>query len=162
MNSRISTLIDRQKAVIWAEEYWSGRTYGGTIDSLSGTDAFLRPHPGVHTVAELLSHVVEWRKDNIRKILGDRPEPLRMGDYRDWIPNADLKEKGWETLKGEFYASAEQLCELLQDKEDPFLDESPQGLKGTYHFLLDGLINHDIYHLGQIGLTLKLLALEAR
>src|SRR5690606_40653692 len=86
----------------------------------------------------------------IRTILGDRPVPIRMGAYEDWIPNEDLMEKGWEVLKKEFYGSAEQLCELLRAKDDPFLRESPKGLEETYLFFLDGLINHDIYHLGQI------------
>jgi len=157
MENMITSLIDRQRAVIWAEDYWSGQTYSDMIGDLTQAEAFSRPHPGLHTVAELISHVVEWRKDNIRKILGDRPVPIRMGAYEDWIPNADLMEKGWEVLKKEFYGSAEQLCELLRAKDDPFLRESPKGLEETYLFFLDGLINHDIYHLGQIGVTLKLL-----
>ena len=157
MDNEITNLMDRQRAVIWAEDYWSGETYNDMIGGLTGAEAFLRPHPGLHTVAELISHVLEWRRDNIRKILGDRPHPIRMGAYEDWIPNDDLREKGWEALKREFYGSAEQLCELLRGKDDLFLRESPKGLEETYRFFLDGLINHDIYHLGQIGITLKLL-----
>ena len=161
MENAINILIDRQRALIGAKDYWSGKTYRDMIDGLSSAEAFSRPHPSMHTVAELISHVVEWRKDTIRKILGDRPNPLRMGAKEDWIPNGELRERGWEALKGEFYGSAEQLCELLQDKDDHFLRESPKGLDETYHFLLDGLVNHDIYHLGQIGISLKLLALKA-
>lgn len=157
MNVKINTIIERQRAVISAVDYWAGDAYSSKIDSLTEHEAFRRPVPGVHTVAELLSHVLAWRRDSMAKISGIGPSPLGMDSYEDWIPNEDLMEKGWEHLKQEFYASVNTLCELLAERDDSFLLGRPKGDERSYGFILDGLINHDIYHLGQIGMVLKLI-----
>lgn len=150
-------MIERQRAVMAGKDYWAGDTYRTKIDPLSENEAFHRPIPGLHTVAELLSHVLEWRKDCMGKILGDVPNPLTMDSYENWIPNADLRKRGWENLKQEFYDSAEGLCDLLLERDDAFLQIRPKGGERSYDFILNGLIDHDIYHLGQVGMVLKLI-----
>ena len=46
---------------------------------------------------------------------------------------------------------------LLADKTDAYLEENDYVPSYSYKYLVEGLIHHDIYHLGQIGITLKLL-----
>jgi hypothetical protein len=50
---------------------------------------------------------------------------------------------------------------LLQSKDDQFLDEHYYDIdfKGTYpySFAIEGMLHHDIYHLGQMGLVIKLI-----
>jgi Uncharacterized protein conserved in bacteria len=160
MGAMINTLIDRQKAVIEACDYWVGESFRDKIDKLSEEEAFTRPIPGVHTVAELISHLLEWRKDNIRKLKGLAPKLLSIDATENWIPNDELKKRGWETLKQDFYAGVEELCSLVVRMDDDFLSQCPKGETYTYFSILDGLINHDIYHLGQIGITVKQISLR--
>ncbi len=48
--------------------------------------------------------------------------------------------------------------ELLSEKEDGFLSEEAADRKYNFRHLLHGLIQHDIYHQGQIAFLNKLLA----
>src|SRR5690606_24671202 len=139
----IISLIDRQRAVITAEDFWAGASYRTKLDPLSEADAFHRPVPGMHTVAELLSPVVAWRRDCMHKIVGDRPHPLKVDSLEDWTPNELLRQRGWDTLKQEFYDSADALCALLMDRDDAFLEGRPDGEERSFQFILDGLVDHD-------------------
>lgn len=162
MGTKIKDLINRQMAVIGADNYWVGETFRDKIDKLSEMEAVTRPVPAVHTVAELVSHLLEWRKDNIRKLKGQHPRLRSMDAPENWIANSELETKGWEILKLEFYSGVDELCTLLQERDDDFLEQRPAGDRHTYLTILDGLVNHDIYHLGQIAITIKLLRLGNR
>lgn len=70
-----------------------------------------------------------------------------------------LQKKGWENLKAEFYQSQKELIELIEVENDDFLEkEYSSGY--SFKYLLEGLIHHDLYHLGQIGIVIKFLNLK--
>jgi len=46
----------------------------------------------------------------------------------------------------------------IKDKDDEFLSENVEFRKYNFQVLLNGLIQHDIYHIGQIAYVKKLLA----
>jgi hypothetical protein len=52
----------------------------------------------------------------------------------------------------------EQIINLLRHKDDGFLSEMVDFRKYNFRFLLNGLIQHNIYHLGQIAYVKKLLS----
>ena len=46
---------------------------------------------------------------------------------------------------------------LTQKKDDAFLSEIVPNRKYNFRFLLNGLVQHNIYHLGQVAYLKKLL-----
>lgn len=58
----------------------------------------------MHSVAEIISHLVEWRKEVLSRLQGN-PRGLEMTDAANWRGNAELKEKSWKKLLKEFYNS---------------------------------------------------------
>lgn len=125
------------------------------IESISEEQSFIRPVPELHSVAELVSHILVWRQSVIQKLKGIKPK-LQVNDPLDWRTNNELKNIGWSGLKSELYSTTGELIELIQNKEDGFLDEKDMD-NYPFRYLLEGIIQHDFYHLGQIGITLKLL-----
>jgi hypothetical protein len=51
----------------------------------------------------------------------------------------------------------EKIITILETKEDGFLKEMVPNLDFNFRFLLNGLIQHNIYHLGQVAYIHKLL-----
>ncbi|MBS1574421.1 MAG: hypothetical protein JST09_03875 [Bacteroidetes bacterium] len=49
------------------------------------------------------------------------------------------------------------MIQLIAGKDDSYLDTVFQDTDYNYKYLIEGIILHDIYHLGQIGVTLKLI-----
>lgn len=134
---------------------WFDQSFNEKVSGLSEEEIFQQPHPLLHSVAEHVSHMLEWRKECILRFQGDKRELMGMHD--DWKTNEELKEAGWPQLKDAFNASRIQLIQLIKDKEDDFLNTPFRDTGYNFHYLIEGILQHDIYHLGQIGITLKFI-----
>lgn len=147
--------IIRQLREIETGSLWFDQCLKDKIDTLSDTEAFTRPIPSVHSVAEHISHILEWRKECLLRFQGQRTELMHSPD--DWKDNVELKKVGWANLKNYLYESTVTLINVLQDKDDTYLETVFLDTNYNFHYLIEGIIQHDLYHLGQIGITIKLL-----
>lgn len=158
MENKLITNIVRQFQDVQEQELWLDENFKKKIDRLSEGLAFERPLPELHSVAELISHILVWRKECILKLKGQNSQ-LTMDSPENWLANDVLRRTGWETLKSEFYNSQKEIVELIENETDDYLEK--QHTDGyTFKYLLEGLIHHDLYHLGQIGIVIKFLNLK--
>lgn len=151
----ISQLLDVQEQGKWLEENFKSK-----IEGINEDKVFERPLPELHSIAELVSHVLVWRMESIRKIK-NMDANLTIDSPENWRTNGQLKEVGWLNLKTEFYQSIYTLIEILKDKDDTFLNKKYRD-EYSFKYLIEGLIHHDLYHLGQLGITIKFLNLKGR
>lgn len=152
--------IGRQLSAVHNGQIWAGSTFTKKLDAIAENQVFIRPIPSVHSIAEIMAHIISWRKDAILKIKTGKGE-LTDSHPEVWPSNETLKAIGWGKIREEDRSTLQELLELLDDKDDSFLDElyyDPE-FSGNYpySFVLEGMLHHDIYHLGQIGLVIKLL-----
>jgi len=114
----------------------------------------------MHSAAEIVSHLTLWRKETILKIKTGKGSKTDDSE-ENWLDNDRLRELGWRQLKTDYDNTLTELIALLQSKEDSFLEEQYYDIdfKGEYNysFVIYGMIHHDLYHLGQLGLILKYL-----
>lgn len=148
----------RQLKSIYEEDPWIDESFAKKLKELSEEEAFRQPIPGVHSVAEVLSHLIEWRKELIYRF--ESGEAPRMFDHSEnnWYGNEELSKKGWDNLKQQFEDSQHQLIKLWSGKEDSFLSTKYQE-DYTDLYLVEGIVHHDLYHLGQIGLIIKMIGM---
>lgn len=139
---------------------WFGQSYQTKLQDLDPELYFVRPSPGIHSVAELIAHGTAWRKDVVVKIKTRKGEMTEASDL-DWPALDTLKIKGWEQIHQEYLDSVDSLISLLKEKEDTFLDETYTDPEFSgefpYSFTIYGILQHDLYHLGQLGLVCKML-----
>ena len=159
MNHVIQHLIAQYKEV--QNGYlWMGGTYAKRLSEVEEEDFFVRPLPDLHSIAEIISHLTLWRQETILKIETGQGSKTDQCE-ENWLPNENLKPLGWAHLKKEYDSSLDRIIELLSNKDDSFLDEEyyDTDFKGhyPYSFVLNGMLHHDLYHLGQIGIIIKYL-----
>lgn len=135
---------------------WFDQSLKDKLENISEAIAFTVPHPAVHSVAEHVSHILEWRKECILRFAGGKTE--LMNAPNDWIPNATLQKTGWQSLKEQLYQSTHAMIALIEGKQDDYLNTPFRDTEYNYLYLIEGIIEHDVYHLGQIGVTIRLLA----
>jgi len=136
-------------------ELWIDENFKNKIDKLSAKEALTAPMPQIFSVAELVFHILAWRKQLMKKLCDKKKDTsMEIPDY--WVSNDELRKIGWNKLKKNFYESQYELISILENKDDTFLKVKYSG-GFTYEYLIEGLIHHDIYHLGQMGVTIKLL-----
>lgn len=138
---------------------WLDESYQKKLKNVTAENAFVRPHSEIHSIAELVAHTLNWKKHGIKKLQGV-PSNLTVESPENWQSNDELKAVGWTNLKNDLFKTQEELTKLLLRNQDSFLLENQYADGYSYQFLVEGLIHHDIYHLGQIGITVKLLSLQ--
>lgn len=154
----IQQLKDVEHADLWIDENFEKK-----LATVTESSVYERPIPEMHSVAELMSHLIEWRKEVLSRLKGN-PRGLEMNEARNWRTNDELKTTGWKKLLEDFWDSQRQVIHFLNGKDDSFLEhpykhanpDFPHNLK----YLMTGLIHHDFYHLGQLGITIKFLKLK--
>ena len=159
MNTLIKHIIEQLNDV-QKGKLWIGSSYESKLNSVENNLVFIRPIKDMHSIAEIISHLTLWRNEAILKIKTGKGS--KTDDCEEnWPTNHKLRVKGWIKIKLEYDNSLSELIELLGDKDDGFLEEEYYDTdfkdKYGYRFLLDGMLHHDIYHLGQLGLIIKYL-----
>ena len=87
----------------------------------------------------------------------DKIKDLAAAEELDWrIINP--KVHSWKKGMSEFKAINKKIIALLNTKDDDFLLEMVDYRKYNFRFLLNGMIEHTIYHLGQVAYLNKMLA----
>lgn len=147
--------IVRQLQEVQEGSLWFDQCFKDKIEGLAATEAFTRPLQQVHSVAEHISHLLEWRKECMIRFNGLRTDLMNSPD--DWKDNTELSKNGWIQLKNAFYDSQSDLIHLIESQDDSFLETPFLDTDYNFHYLFEGIIHHDLYHLGQIEVTIKLL-----
>jgi uncharacterized damage-inducible protein DinB len=150
INNLIRQLNELQEGSLWFDQ-----SFRDKINKLSDDEAFAKPLPAIHSVAEHVSHMIEWRKECIRRFKGEKTELMHSPE--DWRSNEELKIMGWVNLKNALYNSREELIALFSNQTDDYLGTRFRDTEYNFHYLIEGIIQHDLYHLGQIGITIKLV-----
>lgn len=148
--------IIRQLNELQEGSRWFDQCFKEKIGNVPDEDAFTRPLPSIHSVAEHVSHMLEWRKECVLRFKGLRRELMNAPE--DWKDNSELKTFGWSNLKNALYDSRLELIELFANHDDTYLETRFLDTEYNFHYLIEGIIQHDLYHLGQIGVTIKLIS----
>lgn len=159
MNTTVQAYAQQLEAINY-KSLWLGSNVMEKIEGISNHTAFTRPIPELHSVAEIIGHLTALNINVINKIKAYLSiQQVYQPDY--WRSNEELKTIGWKQLKEDYEQSILSLIILLKDKDDSFLEIIYQEdkFKGSnpFEFLLEGVIHHILYHLGQIGIIIKLL-----
>ena len=164
MNSEITSLIT-QLIEVHEGRPWMGSSFDRKLGSLSNDEAFTTPGKQMHSVAQILAHLTFWREEGILKIVSGSGSKTD-DDPDNWPSNEALMEMGWGTIKEKYDRSLSKLINLLAEREDDFLDQTyyDNDFKDVYpyRFLVHGMLHHDIYHLGQLGLIIKQITVSSK
>ena len=139
---------------------WVGNSYRNILKNINDSNGFIRPLKEMHSIAEILSHCTMWRNEATLKI--ERGFGTKTDDSIDnWLSNTLLQNKGWKIIYHNYKSSIEKFIETLSYKEDAFLMTTYYDIdfkkECQYKFLIDGMLHHDLYHLGQLGRIKKFI-----
>ncbi len=138
------------------ENPWFGDSYIDVISDITAEVALATP-PNGHSIAVILWHMVKWRKALTERLLGNTDFRADVTDLDNW-PIAETQTAAtWEAAKAAFDEQQAILIEELAKRDEGFLDtEFVEGR--TYRRLVSGVLQHDIYHLGQIAMIKNLIS----
>jgi uncharacterized damage-inducible protein DinB len=144
--SEVDRLID-QMARAWDGDAWHGPPLRKLLADVDPKTADGRPIAGVHSTAEIVRHVAFWKDVARRRLKGERVEP---SDAESW-PAAPAT---WPMTLADLAARYDQLVAAVAPLSDDRLDDVVPGKESdhTVYVMLSGVVQHDLYHAGQIAL----------
>lgn len=151
-----TTELDRIKTLLNATFHggaWHGPSVLENLKDIKPKTAGVRLK-NTHTIAELVYHITTWRIFALKKIQGDEEFMIKT-EKQNWGNIIEVDEFEWETLQMELTLSHDELISALEEKDDSFLTEIVPGAEYDFYTLLHGIIHHDLYHNGQIGILKK-------
>jgi uncharacterized damage-inducible protein DinB len=155
MNTSIKNYV-RQINQLYEGDNWAGESFLGKLKPLDENLFFTQPFSGKHSVAEILWHSIYWRTVVVKRIKGDNEFEERTADEQNFLPLESLRKKGLSGLLNDLRKSQDELINILNSSQDDFLDlEYKPG--NTNESQIEGIIQHDYYHLGQIGFVISVL-----
>jgi uncharacterized damage-inducible protein DinB len=134
-------------------EAWHGPSVHEALEGVSAEQAADRPLAETHTIWELVLHMVAWKEVARRRLEGERIETLP--DEEDWPPVSDPGANDWERTLRLLEEVQTRLDESISRFDEGRLEDPIPERGQSYYTMLHGLIQHDLYHAGQIVLLRK-------
>ena len=134
---------------------WHGDSLFEILDGVTATQAAARPIPHAHTIWELVLHIAAW-DGAVRRRLGG--ESLTLTDEQNFPPVRDTSESAWRKTLEHVRRVHDELVQAVSESPDTRLTEQVPGKEGAhynFYYMLHGVVQHELYHAGQIALLKK-------
>ncbi|HSY11288.1 MAG TPA: DinB family protein [Verrucomicrobiae bacterium] len=128
---------------------WHGEPVWTVLSNISFTTAAARPVGSAHSIWEIVAHMIFWEGVVIKRLAGERAGLVEELNFA--VPT-NLTQENWEKTLEQFRASNQLFRQALKRLAPGQLDQLTAARKRTFYEEAHGLIEHHVYHLGQISL----------
>jgi uncharacterized damage-inducible protein DinB len=158
--SEIARILDQMDRAFGGDA-WHGPPLKSLLDGLMAEDAAKHPIRGAHSIWELVHHLTTWNIIVHQELSGAAAE---ITPELDWPPVWEVSEVEWQRALQKLIDARSRLRRAVERLRDDELEERPsKRTKNSRYVMLHGVVQHDLYHAGQIALLKKALrAGEAR
>ena len=81
--------------------------------------------------------------------------PKIVGTTEDWRKINDATEQAWSNAVQSLFKTKDELAAAMEQFPDTRLTEIVPGRKYDFYYLFHGIVQHSLYHAGQIALLKK-------
>ncbi len=158
MNTEVLKIAESLKDA-YDGDPWFGKSMTALLSQVDEHTAFEK-YKNQHSILELVEHIINWRLFVIRRLRTDAQQQVESFEVKDWQPLDHTNKSLWLQAMKQLHKTQIELIAIIDPLKDELLDIRVAGRDYTYRKLLNGIIQHDIYHLGQIAYISKLLKSE--
>ncbi|MBA3258750.1 MAG: DinB family protein [Gemmatimonadales bacterium] len=140
---------------------WHGPALAENLERVTAVEAAARPIPEGHSIWEIVLHATAWAGEVRRRLRGGMPAAPAEGDWPEVGP---VSEAAWQEARRGLRVAHEALAEAVLGFPEARWSErigderdAPLGTGVTFAAMIAGLVQHDGYHGGQIGLLRRAL-----
>ena len=141
---------------IYNGEPWYGKSLMAVISDADPKIVFKKQKSTGHSAYEITHHLYAWRDLLVKRLLGDTKSSIEVNSKEDWISlPKEQTTATWKELVKKLEQNQQELIRSLPKWTNGSLDKEFAGTSYTLRTFLNGQIQHDIYHIGQISLAIK-------
>ena len=135
----------------WGGPSWTGVAIRPLLDDLTEDQSRAHPVPNAHSIIELVAHMSTWMDAVAHRLVGDVRELTTEEDWRD------VTQLPWPAAIDELENAHSRLSDVIARLTVDDLDKNVAGRKYNVYVMLHGVIQHNLYHSGQIAILKKAL-----
>ena len=156
MNSECLRIADQLHRAFGGDP-WHGPPLRDLLAGVTAAQALARPVPSAHTIWQLVLHIDIYLRVTLDAI-GGTPLPRLYETQTDWPDITDKSDGAWNTAVDALFRNAEQLVHAIRVLPDSKLNDTAPGRDYNFYYLFHGVVQHSLYHGGQIALLKKAAA----
>jgi uncharacterized damage-inducible protein DinB len=145
---RIVDLLDRAGH----GDAWHGPSVDATVAGVTAAQGAARPLAEGHSIWEIALHIAAWDRVVARRLAGEQVEPTPA---EDWPLVGEATDAEWARVVRDLGIARRELRDALLAFDERRLDEIVPGRKDSFYVMVHGVVQHDLYHAGQIALLKK-------
>ncbi len=149
--NEVDKLINLMHRAFYGEA-WHGPSVMEALEGVTGRAARERPLSKAHNIWEITAHLSSWEEYALWKAAGNSDNPP---DHKDWPEIGSTMESDWKNLLTRVKRIHEDLEKALRGFSDEELQGIVPGRQDSFYVLLNGILQHNLYHAGQISLLKK-------
>jgi uncharacterized damage-inducible protein DinB len=135
---------------------WHGDSLFEILEGVTATRAAGHPIKGAHSIWELVLHIAAWDGVALRRLRGSAAE---ISELENFPAVTDTGEAAWRAVLAETQRVHEELVAAVAAFPESRLEEivpDKEGPPYTFYYTLHGVVQHELYHAGQIALLKKM------
>jgi uncharacterized damage-inducible protein DinB len=129
-------------------EAWHGPSLSELLLGVTAEQASARRLADAHSIHELVQHIAFWERMTLQALRGS---PMPIDESDDWP--ATLKP--WDFALTELRGITDELIADMESFPSTRMEEIVPGRQYAFAFLMHGIVQHNLYHAGQIAVLKK-------
>jgi uncharacterized damage-inducible protein DinB len=154
-------LIDQFEREVQGQP-WHGPSLTTILDGVTASQASRKVAGDAHSIWEILLHMTGWKREVTRRALGNAAAEPAQGD---WPGIGEATDQRWREAQADHLRAQRDLIDVVRGLSDAQLTAKVPGDTATFigaglsvTATLWGLVQHDVYHSGQIAILKKMTA----
>jgi uncharacterized damage-inducible protein DinB len=138
-------------------EAWHGDSVLEILKGISAAQAAARPLKDAHSIWEIVGHIAAWDGAVLTRTGG---KAATVSDEDNFPAVKDASEAAWRKTVEHLTQVHSELVKAVSRFPDSRLQEQVPGKREsyyTYYYMFSGIVQHELYHAGQIAILKKAL-----
>ena len=134
---------------------WHGDSVLELLAAVNAKSAAAKPIKSAHSIWELLLHIAAWDGAVVRRAGGTA---VTLSDEQNFPPVKDVSEAAWRQAIESMKQTHNELIKAVAAFPDFRLQDPVPGKTQNYYnfyYMFSGIVQHELYHAGQIALLKK-------
>jgi uncharacterized damage-inducible protein DinB len=150
-NSEASRIADQLRRAFDGSA-WHGPALLELLKDVDASTAAAKPLPSVHSIWELALHIAAWDEAVHRRLGGMK---LQLTGLENFPRVPKPTDAAWHNTIAQVRKTHEALVKTVATLPDSRLYDRVPGKRYNFYFMLHGIVQHELYHAGQIAILKK-------
>lgn len=138
---------------------WHGPALLELLEDVDAVTAGSRPISNAHSIWELALHIAVWDAAAVRRLGGKKTQPSGLQNFPR-VPKPTAA--AWRRAVTQLKRAHQTLVKTVAGLPDARLNDRVPGKRYNFYFMLHGVVQHELYHAGQIAILKKAQSRDRR